>query len=96
MRQYAILLGLGTAFGFVLSRGGATDYDVIQRMFLLQDFQLYGILGHTSETANQKDLAKTSFTSAAARWEKLAASNASDETIQQGLTWSKGRLAKLK
>lgn len=45
MRQNAILLGLGTAFGFVLSRGGATDYDVIQRMFLLQDFQLYGILG---------------------------------------------------
>jgi uncharacterized membrane protein YedE/YeeE len=45
MRQSAILLILGTAFGFVLSRSGATDYDVIQRMFLLQDFQLYGILG---------------------------------------------------
>lgn len=58
--------------------------------------QLYGILGHASETANQKDLAKTSFTSATARWEKLAASNAGDETIQQGLTWSKNRLAKLK
>ena len=58
--------------------------------------QLYGILGHSSETANQKDLAKTSFTSATARGEKLAAANAGDETIQQGLTWSKNRLAKLK
>ncbi len=35
----------GVAFGFVLSRSGATDYEVIQRMFLFQDFQLYGIIG---------------------------------------------------
>ena len=58
--------------------------------------QLYGVLGHTSETANQKDLAKTSFTTAAAHWEKLAAANAGDETIQQALSWTKNRLAKLK
>ncbi len=45
MRQNAIFLILGTSFGFALSRGGATDYDVIQRMFLLESFQLYGILG---------------------------------------------------
>ena len=36
---------LGTAFGFVLSRSGAADYDQIQSMFLLRSFQLYGILG---------------------------------------------------
>lgn len=35
----------GAAFGFVLSRSGAADYDFIQRMFLLRDFQLYGIIG---------------------------------------------------
>jgi hypothetical protein len=35
---------LGTAFGFVLSRSGAADYDQIQSMFLLRSFQLYGIL----------------------------------------------------
>ncbi len=35
----------GGAFGFVLSRSGAADYDFIQRMFLLQDVQLYGIIG---------------------------------------------------
>lgn len=58
--------------------------------------QLYGVLGHSSETAGQKDLAKSSFTSASVRWEKLAAANAGDETIQQGLTWTKNRLAKLK
>ena len=35
----------GTAFGFVLSRSGAADYDQIQQMFLLESFQLYGIIG---------------------------------------------------
>ena len=39
------MLVLGTAFGFVLSRSGATDYDQIQKMFLFQSFQLYGIIG---------------------------------------------------
>ena len=28
MRQNALFLVLGTAFGLVLSRGGATDYDL--------------------------------------------------------------------
>ena len=35
----------GTAFGWVLSRSGAADYDYIQAMFLFEDFQLYGIIG---------------------------------------------------
>jgi uncharacterized membrane protein YedE/YeeE len=38
-------LALGTAFGLVLSRSGAADYGYIQKMFLFQDFQLYGIIG---------------------------------------------------
>jgi len=40
-----LFLVLGTVFGWTLSRSGAADYDFIQRMFLLQDFQLYGIIG---------------------------------------------------
>lgn len=36
---------LGTAFGFVLSRSGAADYDMVQGMFLFERFQLYGIIG---------------------------------------------------
>lgn len=36
---------LGLAFGFVLSRSGAADYDMIQGMFLFERFQLYGIIG---------------------------------------------------
>jgi uncharacterized membrane protein YedE/YeeE len=36
---------LGAAFGFVLSRSGAADYDFIQAMFLFESFQLYGIIG---------------------------------------------------
>jgi uncharacterized membrane protein YedE/YeeE len=39
---YAVL---GTAFGFILSRSGAADYNYIQQMFLLTSFQLYGIIG---------------------------------------------------
>lgn len=41
----ALVLVLGVAFGFVLSRSGAADYDQIQGMFLLESFQLYGIIG---------------------------------------------------
>jgi uncharacterized membrane protein YedE/YeeE len=36
---------LGTAFGFLLSRSGAADYNYIQGMFLFERFQLYGIIG---------------------------------------------------
>ena len=36
---------VGVAFGFVLSRSGAADYDFVQGMFLLESFQLYGIIG---------------------------------------------------
>jgi hypothetical protein len=39
-----LFLALGTAFGFVLFRCGATDYDTVQRMFLLRDFQLWGVI----------------------------------------------------
>ena len=40
-----LYLILGTAFGLVLSRSGAADYDMIQSMFLFERFQLYGIIG---------------------------------------------------
>lgn len=35
----------GAAFGFVLSRSGAADYDFVQGMFLFTNAQLYGIIG---------------------------------------------------
>ena len=41
----ALYLVLGTAFGFVLSRSGAADYNYIQGMFLFEQFQLFGIIG---------------------------------------------------
>ena len=44
MKSFMMVV-FGAAFGFVLSRSGASDYDYIQRMFLFQDLQLYGIIG---------------------------------------------------
>ena len=35
----------GTLFGFVLSRVGATQYDAINGMFLLNDLHLMGVIG---------------------------------------------------
>ena len=42
---WILYVELGTAFGFVLSRSGAADYNYIQQMFLFESFQLYGIMG---------------------------------------------------
>ena len=38
-------LVFGAIFGWALSRSGAADYNFIQQMFLLENFQLYGIIG---------------------------------------------------
>ncbi|MDZ4406092.1 protein kinase [Prosthecobacter sp.] len=67
-----------------------------RRMWASQLAQLYGSLGHTSESAGKKTEAKAAFANAVAIWEKLAAAIANDEAIQAGLNWSKGRLAKIK
>lgn len=40
-----VAMVLGVAFGVVLSRSGAADYNYIQQMFLLTNLQLYGIIG---------------------------------------------------
>src|SRR5689334_17148458 len=39
------MLPFGIAFGFVLSRAGATEYDAIHGMFLLTDLHLVGVIG---------------------------------------------------
>ena len=38
-------LVLGSVFGFALSRSGAADYNLILGMLLVEEFQLYGIIG---------------------------------------------------
>jgi len=45
MGEKVFHLIFGIAFGFVLSRSGASDYGVVQGMFLFEDFRLYGIIG---------------------------------------------------
>ncbi|HXK17854.1 MAG TPA: hypothetical protein VNG33_08630, partial [Polyangiaceae bacterium] len=37
-------LAFGVAFGFVLSRVGATSYDSIRNMFALTDLRLAGVI----------------------------------------------------
>jgi hypothetical protein len=36
---------MGTVFGWLLSRSGAADYNMVQGMFLFTSFQLWGIIG---------------------------------------------------
>ena len=38
-------VAFGVLFGFILSRVGATSYDAIAGMFLLQDLHLVGVIG---------------------------------------------------
>jgi len=67
-----------------------------RRMWASQLAQVYGALGHTSESAGKKTEAKEAFRKAVAIWEQLAGASANDEAVEAGLTWSKGRLAKIK
>lgn len=39
------VLACGLVFGFVLQRVGATDFDAIAQMFLLEDLHLAGVIG---------------------------------------------------
>lgn len=80
----------------LLGKEAAARMTPERRAWEVQLAQLYGVLGHTSESANQRELARTSFKTAAAHWEKLAAMDAASEEIQQGLNWTKNRLHKLK
>lgn len=67
-----------------------------RRQWEVQLAQMCGVLGHTSQSAGKKTEAKAAFTKASQLWDKLAAIMPGDEIIQQGQTWSKERLAKLK
>lgn len=82
--------------GFIQAQGPSDKLTPERRTWAAQLAQLYGALGHTCEGAGKKTEAKTAFTSAVTIWEKLTAANAADESAQAGLTWSKGRLAKIK
>lgn len=77
---------------------GQTDTKLTpeRKMWESQLAQLYGILGHTSESAGQKPAAREAFQRAVRIWEKLAAASSQDEGVQTSLTWSKDRLARLK
>lgn len=39
------LFACGSLFGFILQRVGATDFDAIANMFLLEDLHLAGVIG---------------------------------------------------
>lgn len=40
-----VFLGLGAAFGYLLSMAGATDYDFYAQLFLFEDLQLMWVIG---------------------------------------------------
>lgn len=62
----------------------------------IQLAQMYGVLGHTSQSLSKKPEAKNAFSFAVKRWERLAGLVPGDDTITQGLAWAKDRLTKLK
>ncbi len=39
-----IFILFGFLFGYFLSKARATDYDAIRDMFLVKEFQLYGVI----------------------------------------------------
>lgn len=67
-----------------------------RRQWEIQLAQMYGVLGHTSQSLSRKAEAKDAFIKAAQKWEKLSAVSPGNELIQQGLNWAKDRLSKLK
>lgn len=67
-----------------------------RRQWEMQLAQMYGVLGHTSQSSGKKADAKAAFTRSVQIWDKLAAIMPGDEVIQQGQTYTKERLAKLK
>jgi uncharacterized membrane protein YedE/YeeE len=44
-RSISIFILFGFLFGYFLSKARATSYDAIVDMFMLKEFQLYGVLG---------------------------------------------------
>jgi tetratricopeptide (TPR) repeat protein len=67
-----------------------------RKMWEGQLAQLYGILGHISESAGKKPEAKTAFQKALTIWERIVPASPNDESVVTALNWSKERLAKLK
>jgi uncharacterized membrane protein YedE/YeeE len=49
--RLGLFTGFGALFGFVLSRGRASDYDTIAGMFRLSDLHLFGVIGGAIATA---------------------------------------------
>jgi len=51
IQKHAAYLFWGALFGFILSRAGATSFRLINDMFLLKNFHLYGVIGGAIATA---------------------------------------------
>ncbi|MBI3394790.1 MAG: YeeE/YedE family protein [Spirochaetia bacterium] len=51
MLQRVFFLVAGVLFGFVLVKSGVGNYDVIHKMFMFQEFHMYGLLGVAVGTA---------------------------------------------
>ena len=51
IKKHLPYLFWGALFGFILSRAGATSFRLINDMFLLVNFHLYGVIGGAIATA---------------------------------------------
>ncbi len=70
--------------------------DLDRRACGIQLAQGYGVIGHLAEISHDTKMAKASFGQAAALWSKLKEAHGNDEVIEQGISWTSDRLAKIR
>jgi len=68
----------------------------VRREWEVQLAIMHGVKGQISEAAKLKDDARKSFGLAQKQWERLITLGDNGEVVQNGLTWVKNRLQKLK
>jgi hypothetical protein len=80
-----------------LVHNGGKDLDPIDRKDCgIQTAKLYDTLGQVAEMAHDSKTLKTAFAKSSDQWEALKTRFGEDVIIQEGLSQSKSRLAKLK
>ena len=91
-----VLLAIAYEEGIGVAKDPKAAMSPERRQWEIQLAQMYGVLGHTSQSLGKKAEARDAFVKGGEHWERLAGIMPGDEVVQQGQSWTKERLAKLK